>query len=109
MIVVLENFVFGFDGVVVFMIEIVELDKDGGVLCYCGVDIEDLVSQWVIFGDVWVLLVDGNFGSGLLLVELFLLLIYFGDVCVDVQVGLVMLVFIWGYVLLFDIDDVIVC
>lgn len=44
MIVVLENFVFGFDGVVVFMIEIVELDKDGGVLCYCGVDIEDLVS-----------------------------------------------------------------
>lgn len=65
MTVVPENFVPGLDGVVAFTTEIAEPDKDGGALRYRGVDIEDLVSQRVTFGDVWALLVDGSFGGGL--------------------------------------------
>ena len=60
-----ENFVAGLEGVVAFTTEIAEPDKDGGALRYRGVDIEDLVGQHVTFGDVWALLVDGEFGHGL--------------------------------------------
>lgn len=91
MTVVPENFVPGLDGVVAFTTEIAEPDKDGGALRYRGVDIEDLVSQRVTFGDVWALLVDGNFGSGLPPAEPFPLPIHSGDVRVDVQAGLAML------------------
>lgn len=48
-----ENFVAGLEGVVAFTTEIAEPDKDGGALRYRGVDIEDLVSHRVTFGDVW--------------------------------------------------------
>lgn len=105
MTVVPENFVPGLDGVVAFTTEIAEPDKDGGALRYRGVDIEDLVSQRVTFGDVWALLVDGNFGSGLPPAEPFPLPIHSGDVRVDVQAGLAMLAPIWGYAPLLDIDD----
>ncbi len=61
-----ENFVAGLEGVVAFTTEIAEPDKDGGALRYRGVDIEDLVTKHVTFGDVWGgLLVDGEFGRGL--------------------------------------------
>lgn len=105
MTVVPENFVPGLDGVVAFTTEIAEPDKDGGALRYRGVDIEDLVSQRVTFGDVWALLVDSNFGSGLPPAEPFPLPIHSGDVRVDVQAGLAMLAPIWGYAPLLDIDD----
>src|ERR1700761_7224690 len=59
-----EDFVAGLEGVVAFTTEIAEPDKDGGALRYRGVDIEDLVAQHVTFGDVWALLVDGEFGRG---------------------------------------------
>ena len=105
MTVVPENFVAGLEGVVAFTTEIAEPDKDGGALRYRGVDIEDLVSQHVTFGDVWALLVDGRFGHGLPPAEPFPLPIHTGDVRVDVQAGLAMLAPIWGYKPLLDIDD----
>lgn len=105
MTVVPENFVAGLDGVVAFTTEIAEPDKDGGALRYRGVDIEDLVSRQVTFGDVWALLVDGKFGHGLPPAEPFPLPIHSGDVRVDVQAGLAMLAPIWGYQPLLDIDD----
>ena len=105
MTVVPENFVPGLEGVVAFTTEIAEPDKDGGALRYRGVDIEDLVSQQVTFGDVWALLVDGKFGHGLPPAEPFPLPIHTGDVRVDVQAGLAMLAPIWGYKPLLDIDD----
>ena len=60
-----DDFVSGLEGVVAFTTEIAEPDKDGGALRYRGVDIDDLVSRHVAFGDVWALLVDGlsSFGE----------------------------------------------
>jgi citrate synthase len=100
-----DDFVAGLEGVVAFTTEIAEPDKDGGALRYRGVDIEELVSRRVTFGDVWSLLVDGRFGRGLSPAEPFPLPIHTGDVRVDVQAGLAMLAPIWGYAPLLDIDD----
>src|SRR5690606_39307126 len=80
-------------------------DLDGGALRYRGVDIEELVEKGVTFGDVWALLVDGEFGRGLHPAEPFPLPIHTGDVRVDVQAGLAMLAPIWGFRPLLDIDD----
>ena len=103
--VVPDDFVEGLEGVVAFTTEIAEPDKDGGSLRYRGVDIEELVRLRVTFGDVWALLVDGEFGNGLSPAEPFPLPIHSGDVRVDVQAGLAMLAPIWGYRPLLDIDD----
>ena len=94
----------GLEGVVAFETEIAEPDKDGGALRYRGVDIEDLVGQ-VTFGNVWALLVDGKFGTGLPPAEPFPLPVHTGDVRVDVQAALAMLAPIWGYKPLLDISD----
>ncbi|WP_067531032.1 citrate synthase 2 [Nocardia crassostreae] len=99
------DFVSGLEGVVAFTTDIAEPDKDGGALRYRGVDIEDLVANRVTFGDVWALLVDGEFGRGLPPAEPFPLPVHTGDVRVDVQAGLAMLAPIWGYQPLLDIDD----
>lgn len=99
------DFVPGLEGVIAFTTEIAEPDKDGGALRYRGVDIEDLVTQQVTFGDVWGLLVDGDFTHGLPPAEPFPLPIHSGDVRVDVQAGLAMLAPIWGYPPMLDIDD----
>ncbi|NLG56749.1 MAG: citrate synthase 2 [Rhodococcus sp.] len=100
-----EDFVSGLEGVVAFTSEIAEPDKDGGALRYRGVDIEDLVSHDVTFGNVWALLVDGKFGDGLPAAEPFQLPVHTGDVRVDVQAGLAMLAPVWGFEPLLDIDD----
>jgi citrate synthase len=105
MAVLPDDFIPGLEGVVAFSTEIAEPDRDGGALRYRGVDIEDLVSHRVTFGDVWALLVDGRFGDGLQPAEPFPLPIHSGDVRVDVQAGLAMLAPIWGYPPLLDIDD----
>ncbi len=100
-----EDFTPGLEGVVAFTTEIAEPDKDGGALRYRGVDIEDLVTGRVTFGDVWGLLVDGDFENPLPPAEPFPLPIRSGDVRVDVQAGLAMLAPIWGYKPMLDIDD----
>lgn len=100
-----QNIVEGLEGVVAFTTQIAEPDKDGGALRYRGVDIEELVSRRVTFGDVWALLVDGEFGDPLPPAEPFPLPIHSGDVRVDVQAGLAMLAPIWGYKPILDIDD----
>src|SRR3954465_5585969 len=100
-----DGFVEGLEGIVAFTTEIAEPDKDGGALRYRGVDIEDLVTQHVTFGDVWGLLVDGRFGHGLPPAEPFPLPVHTGDVRVDVQAALAMLAPIWGYRPLLDITD----
>jgi citrate synthase len=99
-----EDFVPGLEGVVAFETTIAEPDKDGGSLRYRGVDIEDLVGK-VTFGDVWALLVDGRFGSGLPPAEPFPIPVHTGDVRVDVQAALAMLTPIWGYRPLLDITS----
>jgi citrate synthase len=94
----------GLEGVVAFLTEIAEPDRDGGALRYRGVNIEDLAGR-VTFGDVWALLVDGRFGHGLPPAEPFPLPVHTGDVRVDVQAALAMLAPIWGYRPLLDITD----
>ncbi|RZQ63291.1 citrate synthase 2 [Amycolatopsis suaedae] len=94
----------GLEGVIAFRTEIAEPDRDGGALRYRGVDIEDLAGK-VTFGDVWGLLVDGRFGTGLLPAEAFPIPVHAGDVRVDVQAALPMLAPIWGFQPLLDISD----
>ncbi len=60
----MSDFSPGLAGVVAFETEIAEPDKDGGVLRYRGVDIEDLVGH-VPFEQVWGLLVDESLEPGL--------------------------------------------
>ena len=68
-----HDFVPGLAGVPVFTTEIAEPDRDGGALRYRGVNVEDLIAEKVEFGDVWALLVDGEFGAGLAPAELAML------------------------------------
>ena len=77
----------GLEGVVAFESEIAEPDKDGGVLRYRGVDLNDLVGR-VSFGRVWGLLVDNSFDPGLPPAEPFPLPVHTGDIRVDVQSAL---------------------
>ena len=70
-----------------FTTEIAEPDRDGGALRYRGVNVEDLIAEKVEFGDVWALLVDGEFGAGLPPAERFELPVHSRDIRVDVQAG----------------------
>jgi citrate synthase len=98
------EFVPGLEGVIAFETQIAEPDRDGSVLRYRGVDIEDLVGR-VSFGNVWGLLVDNEFNPGLPPAEPFPIPIHSGDVRVDVQSAIAMLAPAWGLQPLLDIDD----
>ncbi len=100
----MAEFVPGLEGVVAFETQIAEPDRDGSVLRYRGVDIEDLVGH-VSFGNVWGLLVDNEFNPGLPPAEPFPIPIHSGDVRVDVQSAITMLAPAWGLQPLLDIDD----
>jgi citrate synthase len=101
----MSDFVPGLEGIIAFETEIAEPDKEGSALRYRGVDIEDLVGN-VTFGNVWGLLVDGEFNPGLPPAEPFPIPIHSGDIRVDVQSALAMLAPVWGLKPLLDIDDV---
>lgn len=94
----------GLEGVVAFRTEIAEPDRDGGALRYRGVDIEELAGA-VGFGDVWGLLVDGHFETGLAADEPFPIPVRSGDVRADVQSALPALAPRWGLGPLLDISD----
>ena len=100
----MHDFVPGLEGVIAFETQIAEPDRDGSVLRYRGVDIEDLVGH-VSFGNVWGLLVDNEFNPGLPPAEPFPIPIHSGDVRVDVQSAIAMLAPAWGLKPLLDIDD----
>ena len=94
----------GLEGIIAFETEIAEPDRNGGSLRYRGVDIEDLVG-YVSFGNVWALLVDGEFGPGLPPAEPFPIPVHSGDIRVDVQSAVAMLTPYWGLGQLTDISD----
>lgn len=98
------EFVPGLEGVIAFETQIAEPDRDGSVLRYRGVDIQDLVGR-VSFGNVWGLLVDNEFNPGLPPAEPFPIPIHSGDVRVDVQSAIAMLAPAWGLRPLLDVDD----
>jgi citrate synthase len=100
----MREFIPGLEGVVAFETQIAEPDKDGGALRYRGVDIEDLVGK-VSFGNVWGLLVDGEFNAGIPPAEPFPIPIHSGDIRVDVQSAIAMLAPAWGLQPILDIDD----
>ncbi|MCF8531238.1 MAG: citrate synthase 2 [Candidatus Nanopelagicales bacterium] len=100
----MADFVPGLEGVVAFETGIAEPDRDGGILRYRGVSIEDLVGK-VSYGNVWGLLVDNRFNPGLPPAEQFPLPVHSGDVRVDVQSAIAMLAPAWGLQPLLDIDD----
>jgi citrate synthase len=86
----------GLEGVVAFVTEIAEPDREGGALRYRGVDIEDLVGN-VPFEQVWGLLVDGSLLPGMPPAEPHPLYVHSGDPRVDVQSALAMLAPQWGF------------
>lgn len=94
----------GLAGVVAFDTEIAEPDRDGGLLRYRGVNVEDLIGR-VSFADVWGLLVDGDFRHGLPAAEPFPVPVHSGDIRVDVQAATAMMTPYWGLRPLIDIDD----
>jgi citrate synthase len=98
----MSDFKPGLEGVIAFHTEIAEPDRDGGALRYRGVNIEDLVGH-VSFGNVWALLVDGEFGPGLPPAEPFPVPVHSGDIRVDVQSAVAMLAPYWGLKQLIDI------
>jgi citrate synthase len=100
----MREFVPGLEGVVAFETQIAEPDRDGGALRYRGIDIEDLVGR-VSFGNVWGLLVDGEFNPGIPPAEPFPIPIHSGDIRVDVQSAIAMLAPAWGLQPILDIDD----
>ncbi len=100
----MSDFKPGLEGVIAFETEIAEPDKAGGSLRYRGVDIEDLIGR-VAYGDVWGLLVDGEFGHGLPPAEPFPVPVHSGDVRVDVQSAVALLAPHWGLGQLLDISD----
>jgi citrate synthase len=100
----MSDFKPGLEGVIAFETEIAEPDKAGGSLRYRGVDIEDLIGR-VSYGDVWGLLVDGEFGHGLPPAEPFPVPVHTGDVRVDVQSAVTMLAPHWGLGQMLDISD----
>ena len=100
----MREFVPGLEGVVAFETQIAEPDKAGGALRYRGVDIVDLVGK-VSFGNVWGLLVDGEFNPGIPPAEPFPIPIHSGDIRVDVQSAIAMLAPAWGLQPILDIDD----
>ena len=99
-----EDFKPGLEGVVAFETEIAEPDKEGSALRYRGVDIEDLVGR-IAFGNVWGLLVDGEFNPGLPPAEPFPIPVHSGDIRVDVQSAIAMMAPHWGLGQFIDIDD----
>jgi len=94
----------GLSGVVAFETEIAEPDREGGALRYRGINIEDLVGK-VSFGDVWGLLVDGDFKAGLPPAEPHALPVHSGNLRVDIQAAIAMMTPYWGIEQLIDIDD----
>lgn len=100
----MREFVPGLEGVVAFETQIAEPDRDGGALRYRGINIEDLVGR-VSFGNVWGLLVDGEFNPGIPPAEPFPIPIHSGDIRVDVQSAIAMLAPAWGLQPILDIDD----
>jgi citrate synthase len=99
-----QEFKPGLEGVVAFETEIAEPDREGSALRYRGVDIEDLVGR-VAFGNVWGLLVDGEFNPGLPPAEPFPIPVHSGDIRVDVQSAIAMMAPHWGLEQLIDIDE----
>ena len=94
----------GLEGVVAFVTEIAEPDREGGSLRYRGVDIEDLVGK-VPFEKVWGLLVDGSFDPGLPPAIPHPLAVRTADPRVDLQASLAMLGSEWGLESVIDISD----
>jgi len=100
----MSDFTPGLEGVVAVETEIAEPDKDGGHLRYRGVDIEDLIGS-TTFGQVWALLVNGEFSEGLPPAEPFPVPVQSGDIRVDVQSAVAQLAPYWGLGQLMDISD----
>ena len=93
----------GLADVVAFDTEIAEPDREGGVLRYRGTDVESLIGT-ASYGDVWALLVDGDFTRPLQPAEPLALDVHTGDVRVDVQSAIVGIAPLLGLRQLIDVD-----
>jgi citrate synthase len=94
----------GLEGVVAFATEIAEPDREGSVLRYRGVDIEEIAGV-VPFEQVWGLLVDGALLPGLPPADPYTLTVRTGDQRVDVQAAVAMLAPQWDFRPLLEISD----
>ena len=94
----------GLDGVVAFLTEIAEPDREGGALRYRGIDIEELVGA-VPFEQVWGLLVEESLAAGLVPVAEVPARELSGDAPADMQSALAALSSEWQLGKLIDVSD----
>src|SRR5258708_11943710 len=94
----------GLTDVIAFDTEIAEPDRNGGSLRYRGIDIESLAGRGS-HGDVWGLLVDGNFEIGLAPAEPLPIPRHSGKIPGDIQAAVAMMAPYLGLRHLFVIRD----
>ena len=93
----------GLEGVVAVETEIAEPDREGGVLRYRGVDIEELVGHYP-YENVWGLLVDDDLSSKMPDPEPYEPARLTGHAPADLQAETARLSAVWGLSKLVDID-----
>ena len=93
----------GLSDIVAFETRIAEPDREGGVLRYRGTDVESFIGA-ASYGDVWGLLVDGDFNRPLLPTEPVTLGVHTGDVRADIQSAIVGVAPLLGLRQLIDTD-----
>ena len=94
----------GLEGVVAFRTEIMEPDREGGLLRYRGVDVEPLVGRYP-YEKVWGLLVDESLEPGMPDPEPYDPAALTGNAPADLQAETARLSSVWGLQKLVDIDD----
>jgi citrate synthase len=100
----MNDFKPGLEGVVAFQTEIAEPDREGGVLRYRGVNIEELVGQ-VPYEKVWGLLVDETLEPGMPDPEPYEPASLTGNAPSDLQAETARLSSVWNLQKLVDIED----
>jgi citrate synthase len=99
----MNDFKPGLDGVVAFQTEIMEPDREGGLLRYRGVDVEPLVGRYA-YEKVWGLLVDESLEPGMPDPEPYDPAGLTGNAPADLQSETARLSAVWGLQKLVDIE-----
>jgi citrate synthase len=99
----MSDFKPGLEGVVAFRTEIMEPDREGGLLRYRGIDVEPLVGQYP-YEKVWGLLVDESLEPGMPEPEPYEPAKLTGNAPADLQAETARLSPVWGLKKLVDIE-----
>src|ERR1700694_3923411 len=100
----MNDFKPGLEGVIAFQTEIMEPDREGGLLRYRGVDVEPLIGHYH-YENVWGLLVDESLEPGMPDPEPYEPAALTGNAPADLQAETARLSSVWDLQKLVDIAD----